>query len=347
MSAPLLISFFLIFLFNPQINYAQVGFRMNGEFGFYKSTGEESFKQNDILTRLDGTIKYNYEDETRKASVQLRARPEFYRFKNSIASVKIKAEGNFSQAEDDFIWGADLSRQKNFFNGRGLNIDYDILFSAAHFEWLAGDGNSFQVNAGYGYQNIDNEGSYKLDLFFLDIMLFKAADKYFKYGYGIYVERFLINSTSYLITEQSNTQLDLMNHGWRYGPELSFNFLRSIILTSDYRFLIHESKYTKNLSYEHWIRFLAGTVFFNSWSVFILADYYSRKFRITGNPEFFINPLYSPLNLENRVYLKLSRALTQNFEVYSKIGYFKDSLYENEVSIEGWNLLLGLELNLE
>ncbi|HSR16917.1 MAG TPA: hypothetical protein VLM39_02400, partial [Ignavibacteriaceae bacterium] len=96
---------------------------MNGEFGFYKSTGEESFKQNDILTRLDGAVKYNYEDETRKASVQLRARPEFYRFKNSIASVKIKAEGNFSQAEDDFIWGADLSFQKNFFNGRGLNID--------------------------------------------------------------------------------------------------------------------------------------------------------------------------------------------------------------------------------
>jgi hypothetical protein len=120
-----------------------------------------------------------------------------------------------------------------------------------------------------------------------------------------------------------------------------------MVISSDYRFLIHESKYTKNLSYEHWIRFVAGTIFLGEWSVFILADYYSRKFRLLGNPEFLINPLYSPLNLENRVYLKISRILTENLEAYSKVGYFKDNLYENEFSIEGWNFLLGIELSLE
>jgi len=347
MFTPFIISFFLLLLFYIPLNYPQVDFRMNGEFGFYKSTGEETFKQNDILTRLDGSLKYNYENETRKASVQLRARPEFYRFKNSIASVKMKAEGNYSEKEEDFTWGGNLSRQLNFFNGRGLNIDYDILLASANFELPASDENSFSSNAGYGYQIIDNQGKYKLDLFFVDAMLFKSADRYFKYGYGIYLERFMINSKSHIIIGGTNSEIELMNQGWRYGPELSLSFLKSMILTADYRFIIHESKYTKNLSYEHWIRFVAGVVFLNDWSVFILADYYSRKFRIKGNPEIFISPIYSSLNLENRVYLKLARTISNNLELYSKVGYFKDNLYENEFSIEGWNLLLGIELDLE
>jgi len=341
-----LIFLLCIFLY-PHFSLPQLGLRINGEFGYYKSTGEESFKQDDVLTRLDGSAKYNYEDEKRNASLQLRGRPEFYRFKNSIASVKIKAEGNFSQDEENLIWGANLSQQKNIFNGRGLKIDYDILLASAQTQWFIEDENSFQANFGYAFQNINNGGNYKLDLFFFDLLLLNSADRYFKYGYGIYVERFLINNVLNVIKEGLNSEIKLMSNGWRYGPELSLSFLRSLIITADYRFLIHESKFTKNLSYEHWIRFVAGTIFLNDWSVFVLADYYTRKFRLSGSSIDSINPLYTPLNLENRVYLKLSNTVTQNFEVYSKMGYFKDNLYENELSIEGWNLLLGVEFNWE
>lgn len=339
--------FLLCILLDPYLTYPQFGLRMNGEFGYYKSTGEESFKQDDVLTRVDASARYNYDGDTRHAALQLRARPEFYRFKNSIASVKIKAEGDFSQNEENFIWGADLSRQKNFFNGRGLKIDYDILSASANSEWLIENDNSFHFVLGYAYQNINNEGKYNSDLFFFNLVLLNASDKYFKYGYGIYVERFLINNLFYVTSQLEDSQVELMNNGWRYGPELSLTFLKSLIITADYRFLIHESKFTKNFSYEHWIRFVAGIIFLTDWSVFVLADYYTRKFRLSGDPSDSINPLYTPLNLENRVYLKLSNTLSQRFEIYSKLGYFKDNLYENELSVEGWNLLLGVEFNWE
>jgi len=43
--------------------------------------------------------------------------------------------------------------------------------------------------------------------------------------------------------------------------------------------------------------------------------------------------------------LKIAYEIDNNLEVYTKGGYFKDNLYEDTFSLEGWNAMVGIELN--
>jgi len=79
------------------------------------------------------------------------------------------------------------------------------------------------------------------------------------------------------------------------------------------------------------------------WSVFLLADYYTRNFKTKNSTD--NNLLYTPINLENRIYIKLGYELKNSFEIYLRSGYTNESLYKNNLSIKGWNIMVGIEVN--
>ena len=162
-----------------------------------------------------------------------------------------------------------------------------------------------------------------------------------KFGYGLYIERFFITNEVELHGINSNYE----NNGWRLGPQLSLNYLKEFIVNIDYKFLLQDSKFTKDFSFEHLIRVVAGKIFFTDWSTFLLVDYNILSLKKTSDYIEGVTPLYTPLNYENRVYLKIAYELSNNFEIFTKAGYFKDNLYENKFSLEGWNATIGIEIS--
>ncbi len=330
---------FTVFL--PSFTFPQIDWRVNSEIGLFRSSGDGVLKKEGLLTRLDGSLRYKYEADTRNASVSLRVRPEFYSFDNPVNSIKLKAEGSYYQVEENFNWGLNISRQRNFFNDDVVDLTYDVFTLVGSASWFYFDDMPFNILTGYAYQVIKGNEEYNLDLLFVDCKLLRTLSSDIKLGYGLYLERFFVENEIRLVNVLSGNE----NKGWRIGPQISFNYLKNIILNIDYRLLIHESNYTEYFSYEHWIRVIAGKIFFSDWSAFLLVDYNSFFFNKTENYVEGTTPLYTPLNLENRIYLKIAYELSDNIELYTKSGYFKDNLYEDKFSLEGWNAMIGIELN--
>jgi hypothetical protein len=326
------------FLFFPLFVHSQVDWRVNGEVGFYNSSGDAVLRTSGLITRLDSFLKYEYENENHSASVKLRFRPELYGANHPVNSIKIKADGDYYHVENDLTWGLNVTTQRNFFNARTVDFTYDIFSAAAN---IFRSDIGLSATTGYAYQLIKSKDVYGLDLLFLDLKLFQPFSSYVKSGYGFYIERFFVNNKIIIIDSTSENE----NRGWRIGPQVSFIYLKDIILSIDYRFLIHESKFTKYPSYEHWIRIVAGKILLDYLSAFLLVDYNVNKFIKSRNYVEGITPLYTPLNLENKIYLKISYDLSDNVEIYTKTGYFKENLYEDKFTLEGWNAMIGIEIN--
>jgi len=108
------IIFFFFFLFSPLVVHSQVDWRINGEAGLYNSSGDAVLESSGLITRLDSFLKYKYENENRNASIQLRLRPELYGANHSVSSIKIKADGDYYQVENDLRWGTNISVQRSF-----------------------------------------------------------------------------------------------------------------------------------------------------------------------------------------------------------------------------------------
>lgn len=330
--------FFLFLLFFPPFVNSQVDWRINGEAGFYNSSGDAVLINSGLITRLDSFLKYKYKDVDRNASLQIRLRPELYSANHPVSSIKLKADGDYYQAGNDLTWGINITAQRNFLNTRTIDFTYDIFSVAANTFW---SNIGLNTSTGYTYQFIKGEDDYSLDLLFLDLKLFQPFSSYIRAGYGFYIERFFVTNKINLLDSLSENE----NGGWRIGPQASFIYLKDIILSTDYRFLIHESKFTKYLSYEHWIRIVAGKIFFDYLSAFLLVDYNFYNFVKSRDYVEAVTPLYTPLNSENKVYLKVAYELDDNIEIYTKTGYFKENLYEDKFSLEGWNAMIGIEIN--
>jgi hypothetical protein len=330
--------FILIFLFflSSQNNFAQLSLRLNLEGGYYQSTSKSIAEsgQKDATGRLDGEIGYKYINANEILSLKLRARPEIYGLNNNLKILKLRASAGYFSGNKDFTWGINLTGQKNNYSGRNVNLNFqDLIFMLESLTEISNN-ISLKLNSGYGYQRISNDINQKMNLIFLDAEIIQRVFNNAKLGYGVYSERFFLNN-NYNIESTANK-------GWRLGPHVSFDYLRFFIINFDYRYLFHISEVTQSPSYEHWIRFVAGKLIAENWSVFVLTDYYFRKYTIKKYLESPYLYLYTPINEDNRIYLKLAYSISEIMEVYFKVGYFRENLYNN-YSFAGWNFLAGFE----
>lgn len=327
----------LLFLFFPLFVFSQIDWRVSAETGFYNSYGDAVIKKSGLITRFDSFLKYKYEQGKREASVQFRFHPELFGTISPVKSAKLKADGAYYQNEGNLTWGMNVTGQRNFLNANTVNFTYNIFAAAVNFAW---SDIGLNASTGYAYQIIKERDRYGLELLFLDLKLLQQFNSFIKYGAGFYVERFFASNEIILDEKNENN-----NNGWRTGPQISFIYLKDFILNVDYRILFHESEFTRYLSYEHWIRIVTGKIFFRDLSAFLLADYNFYRYVKSSDYVEAVTPLYTPLNSENKVYLKIAYELSDNVEVYTKTGYFKENLYEDRFSFEGWNFTFGIEFN--
>ena len=325
-------------------SFPQLSAKLNLESGYYNSTQHDSIKQNDVIYRLNGLAKYRYAEEKRSASIQLRVSPESFGGADGLFVIKMKAEGNYFQKENNFNWGLDIARQKNIFKQTELKLNYDIFLVNGNLNLFLIDNFSISSSLGYAFQNASKDVNQNLDLFFLDLKAVSNYNLYCNIGYGFYIERFNVKSNLEL---QPNSLNIFDNSGWRFGPQISFNYLKNILANVDYRFLFHNSKLTGNPSYEQWIRVLAGTFITEKLSAFLLVDYYWRKFKQNETQQNYTNLYYNPLNIENNIYAKLAYEINESFESYIKSGYFKYDVVSRNYSIAGWDIMLGVEIKVE
>jgi hypothetical protein len=319
---------------------AQVNWNINSEGGCLNSKGSYFSKPRDLLFRTDGNLSYFYLTDDVSASVKFKVRPEFYGFRDNFRSLKFKASGGYNQKDENMNWGITLTGQKNFYQNNITDFNYSTFLLAVNSDWNEFGDYPISAQLGYAYQTASENIEQNLDLLFLEIKIFKTLFPNNSSGLGFYVERFTIDN-KYLSKFTNSTST---NKGMRYGPQISFYYLENGIVSIEYRFLLHSSQVTQYPSYEHWIRFIAGKIFSEKWSIFLLADYYNRRFTLKQVHPVETFLIYNPLDNENKVNIKLAYEINNSFEVYLKSGYFKENFFDQQFNFEGWNMLLGIEI---
>ena len=334
-------SLFCLLIFISLSTPEQVSFKGNAETGFYNSRGNSINKETNSLTRLNAQVSYNYSKENTSATFQLKARPEFYGLDGDLTSFKFRGSGKFFRREKNFNWGLNVTRHLNKITGLNVDINYDIFLLQGDLTLFIFDDLPLTSSLGYAYQNVDSESRQELDLIFGETKVNQVFNSYLKTGYGFYIENFSIENK---FTPNIHNKIK-SNKGYRFGPEFELQYLKNYILNLRYRFLFHSSGQTEFLSYEQWIRLVTGTILFPRFSVFLLVDFYIRKFKESGSSTSEFPILYTPLNQENHISFKAGYDITNKFEIYLKSSYFNEDLVYNNLSFEGWNFLFGIEFS--
>lgn len=326
------------FLLSAKLS-AQIDLKGNIESGFYKSMGDFLSDESDKFFAIEGKLGYNFKKENTEAVFELKARPEWFGLDNKLFSFKFRASGDLTRHEENFDWGVGVTRRLNHISGGNVDIDYDIFSVQANsiFYWFENMPLSFVF--GYAYQNLASSVQQNHDIIFTEGKIHHIFSSAFRTGYGLYLEKFLIEGE----VIENNAKRNESNEGLRLGPELEIYYLKDFVINGQYRLLFHLSGNSKS-SYEHWIRLVAGKILFHRFSAFLLMDYYWRNINYPMDSG-KIDILYSPFNVENNISLKISYELSGNLELYLKGGYFRNDLVYNNYMFEGWNFLLGLELS--
>jgi len=318
--------------------YSQASWGITTLAGYNFNSGSDLVKRNNFLLSLDGEFEYTFKMENREASFLIRAKPETYSLPNDLKTLRLKGRVNYHQKEERYTWGVNLVRLYHIYDGKNFNLNYDIFILSADATCFFIPDNPFTINFGYTYQTTKDGFEQNLDFLFIDGKLFTQFD-YFKLGYGFYLERFGVDYEQLQPFDFKDS-----NNGWRIGPQVVLNYLKNWIFRVEYRFLIHQSPLTESTSYDQWIRLLAGKIIFNDLSAFILVDYYSRNYKLNGSASEVFPLLYSPIDQENNLYLKIEYDLNDLFSVYVRSGYSKENFFVNDLSFSGWNVLLGLSI---
>ncbi len=324
------------------LSICQVTWRTSAETGYFHSSGDGLIGQEDVQIKLDGLIRYNYQRKKQNASVHLRVRPELFGLKDRVRSMRLKAFGSYSYDFDDFEGGINITSQRHLFSGKYLEISYESILLLGEASFNLFKNTPIIASLGYAYHSLSAEEQV-LDLIFLDTKLSRIINSYLQFGYGAYGEKFVVSGlsrTNYILQKNKNS-------GWRLGPKIHLGYTRDFIFNFEYRFLLHGSQLTAFPSYEHWLRVVTGKIFNERWSVFLLADYYTRKFKTTNLALIENNLLYTPMNLENRIYVKLGYEINGSAEIFVKSGYFNENLYKDNLSFKGWSWTMGIEVRNE
>jgi hypothetical protein len=320
--------------------YTQYFWKINTEAGYYSSQGSRLINQEDILTRLDIDLKYIHRTNNNTATINMKILPEFYGLDNPLRITKIRARGSYLQKKKRFNLGFHLTTHQYFFSGSSLDLSFNNLILESHLLWLKKTSQFFQTNIGYAYQSTHRVGELNLDLLFLQASWYQPINKYLKYCYGIYVEKFQISYNVDYNFQRSKAK----NEGWRVGPLIVLNYLKDFLLNIDYRFLLHYSDFTTYPSYQQKLRFLLGKIFYTRYSLFLVVDYYTRDFKRKPEAIEEINVLYTPINFQNRIFLKFAYDIKKNMEIYLRYGYFKEDLYYQDYQLAGWSGLIGIAI---
>lgn len=332
--------FTLIFLFSSININGQIFWLISPETGYYNTGGSLIEHDKDFFLRLDSELQYKFENDLRHFTIGIKLRPEIYGFKNESSIIRLRGHGNYGEDSELFNWNINTTLQKQYYDGENFSYFNELFIISGIINPNFFSYSEFEFTPGYAYQKILIEKEQEIDLFFIEAKNKTVLFDKLSFLYGLYAEKFRIKRKDDFFAEVIKR-----NSGWRYGISSSVKYFHQIVLTIDYRFLIHSSDLTRWFSYEHWFRFVAGKMITDRFSIFILADLQQRNLKSTYSlRETDIIMLYMPLNLENKFYLKSAYSITNSIDSFIKGGFFKENLFSVNYTRESWYFSFGVEI---
>jgi hypothetical protein len=321
--------------------YGQPGktlWRLSGETGIYQFQDITHNKFQSGLFKLEGSVDYNKIHRTSDWKFQFRIKPEFYHSRNVFSNLKFFFTGQYTDKMSRGKWGVSFDTQRFYYYNDNESFAFDLMNINSFLLRSILKHTYIFFNANYLYRDVSNSFDQSLDAIAGEFKLVLPQLKLWDTGIGLYTERFKIREKDYPFDSKQNTK----NSGWRYGPEISMDLHSKSVLSAVYRFLFHQSDITKQPSYEHQVRVLFGKLLSDRWAIFFLVEYYFNKFTLIDETN--TNLLYSPVDNENVINLKLDYDINQNVSFYLKTGYMKENLIYSGFSTQGWQSVLGFQL---
>ncbi|MCB9258922.1 MAG: hypothetical protein H6612_06145 [Ignavibacteriales bacterium] len=325
---------FLISIIIPITIFSQIGLKLNLESGAFLSVSNLTENSIQSVFKLFGSIDYKTKFENSNLQLSSKIRPQFY--DSEFHSFKYKLDGSYNYFLDNLVWRINISQTGDNYDLYLFDYSYNIFLITNNLELNASE--ELLVNLYFGYSNykVNYSNTINSSYFFVSALANKIINNYSFLGFGIYVQRF--------DTESKLTNLNLSSLGWKYGPQIKAQYMRSFLFDAEYKFLIYNSNNTIFPSYEHNINLLSGVFLSKNVSLFLLAEFnFIRTTLKEGLSE--ENPIfYTPTQNENELYTKIAYKFNPTFSLYSKIGYFRENMYLDEYKLDGMNFLIGLEL---
>ncbi len=331
----------LLILFSPDYPYtdSRIKWRIGGEAGIYRYRISGLNYQNHLLSRGNGLIQIEGVSGRNSWHISLQLKPERYSNSQNYSALKTFSKGYYQKKGDNFNWGLgyDARQYEYFVSPQHLSLANFKL--NGHLAWIIGPEWILTLYPAYYYRDISSQVIQNLDALSMEINLNKSFSYFFKVSSGWYFENFYLENNFNFVAPST----DRKNQGLRSGPVLSADYKKRYLLSAKYLLLLHHSRISRFPSFEHYIRFIAGSVFAENWTVFLYADYYWNKIKLNTDNSAVLLTL--PPDSENRIELKVEKMLRNKLILFTRFGYFRDILFWENFSTRGLQLTFGLEYN--
>lgn len=281
---------------------------------------------------MSGSVRFNHTHEKNSYLFQFRLRPEIYGPEGNNYSINASATAQYQRrwGEVDINAGILTGFQNYQLHSNDLDINTFQLFASASRYFHT------RISAGIDgvYNKLILSGNVKNTI---SSWLVIPKTRYFMSDFanvsaGILLESYRAHTDDVMFTTRSNK-------GWRFGPELNYEYSKNWLIRAKYLPSKRFSNSKTEAHIEHEINIVVGKNLTTHWSIFMLADYY-----ISANDSSAQNIVYTQTNYENRIHTKLVYSWKKSYSVYLKLAYTKNELIYKKITLSGTQASVGIEI---
>lgn len=318
------------------LNGGELSYKISGEGGGARTAFDLFTPQRFALGRFFGQLRYQEKNRSYDWMLQGNFRPELYLSTTTTAILTLNLKMQFLKKGRHFHWQFFFENKQQYLRLSENNFGIDVIQIGGQGIWPLRPGNILTLTTGYHARDFSGSFDNQIDALNAVLQWRKSIKGATRLLTGFYGETFDISSITNLTQFGSRDN----NQGFRFGPEIGLMHKRNYVFNGIYRFLLHRSDITDSDAHEHHIRLLAGKLISRDWSLFFLLDYYIRDLSLENQEN--INLLYTPIDTENRFYIKLERELDTRSTLFFRIDYLNEDLARQGVNYSGWQGTIGL-----
>ena len=312
--------------------------RIQGEFGLQQTQGQNILVSPGMLGRFLVQLGIKGRIKLSRWGAHMRFRPELWTGETTATNLKYLWSGYWQQQYRTWTWQLQISgKYYSYQNQTPKNVSFSIFQIAGFWQHYYRKNLFFSLEGHLLYRDLTYIYDSNLDAHIAQIGGNYLLRPHLSLGLKWYFESFRISSRDYFLTEMERRE----NTGWRSGPEITLEHQSKILFTLTYRFLTHQSRLTKSGAREQWVRLVTSWSWNRRWYVFGLVDYYFLTTPGTSTEQAPL--LYSPLDNENRIFLKIARSISYRSDLFLKGGYLQETLLKELFTLSGWQLTAGIE----
>ena len=311
---------------------------LRSEAGYHRASFGNIHSQNFLRIKLEGLVKYTHRNNRQLWYIQTRLLPEVYDATGTQWQFfHTDLKGYYLRNGHRGAWEGYVFAKRQNYQFRNFHLTFYTLNIGNRLVWRYTGQQALVVNIGYFHRLTTGKPEITWRAGVVNIGWWKKLFPDLSGRVGIYSESFGIRQSF----SGADSAVVLSNNGWRLGPEIMLEYKKHFLMTFQYHWVWHHSRFTERFSGEHWLQAVFGKIIKRRWSLFLLIDYYFRRFHLNedANP----NVVYAPFNTRNRIRIKMERELSPHVELYTTVGYLNENLLIQRIEFSGWRTMLGMQ----